>query len=260
MSAELRTPFFIMALIALAIAFLLEIGSGLVTGGDGPTNGQLQGAAKNELSESDRKDVDLGKVNPPKEARPGLGIRYLAFLDGLLLLTIGLMGLSLLLPERIHGRIQGIITLVVTLVDAVFAGLATFMVALPLLLTMVGLFLAAPFGTIAYLAIWGFFDRGAAAAVLGTLLFLKLAFAVLLVLAHQRFLANKGLVLLIVTSLVANLLLSFLHGFVPGILVSITDAVGAIVVGVLALIWAIVLLIGAIVAVVKALKLEKISS
>jgi hypothetical protein len=256
----LRTPFFIVALIALVIAFLLELGSGLVTGGDSPSNGALQSAVDEGLPGGAADDVDLGDISA-KETRPGLGIRYLAFLDGLLLLTVGLMAISLLLPERVHGRLQGWITLMTTAIGAfVIFFFGILVIALPLLLTMVGLFLAAPFGTIAYLAVWGFFDRGGAAAVLGLILFLKLAFAILLVLAHERFLQNKGLVMLIVTSLVANLLLSFLHGFVPGILVSITDALGAIVIAALALIWAIVFFFGALAAVVKSLKLEKSSA
>ena len=83
-------------------------------------------------------------------------------------------------------------------------------------------------------------------------MFLKVAFAVVLVLAQQRFLQNKGFVLIIVTSLIANIVIGFLHGLVPVILVSITDAVAAIIVLVLALIWAVFLLIGSIPAIVKA--------
>jgi hypothetical protein len=52
---------------------------------------------------------------------------------------------------------------------------------------------------------------------------------------------------------VANLIISFLHGFVPIILVSITDAIGAIIVGILAVIWAIILLVFAIISVIKAI-------
>ena len=61
------------------------------------------------------------------------------------------------------------------------------------------------------------------------------------------------MVLIIITSLVANLIISFLHNFVPIPLVSITDAIGAIVVAILAVIWAIVLLVGAIISIIKAI-------
>src|SRR5262249_55675388 len=129
--------------------------------------------------------------------------------------------------------------------------------ALALLLLMFGLFVATPFGTLAYLAIWGFFDRGGAAVALSLILGLKVAFAVLLVLAQPRFLQNKGLVLLIATSLVANVAIAFLHGLVPLVMVSITDALAAVLVGVAAGIWALLALIGAVVSVARAIRIAR---
>ncbi|MFC7483970.1 hypothetical protein ACFQX7_33540 [Luedemannella flava] len=79
-------------------------------------------------------------------------------------------------------------------------------------------------------------------------------FAGTLVAAQQRFIQNKGLVALVFTSLVANVIVAFLHGMVPGILVSITDAVAGIVVAIIAIIWGIVLLIGSIPAIVNAVR------
>ena len=55
------------------------------------------------------------------------------------------------------------------------------------------------------------------------------------------------------TSLLANVIVSFLHGLVPSVLVSITDAIAAIIVAILALIWAIVLLVFSVVSIVKAI-------
>jgi hypothetical protein len=81
---------------------------------------------------------------------------------------------------------------------------------------------------------------------------LKLAFAACLILAHQRFIQNKGLVLIILTSLAANIIVSFLHAIVPALLVSITDAIATIIVFVLVVLWAAFFLIGSIVAVAKA--------
>ena len=69
--------------------------------------------------------------------------------------------------------------------------------------------------------------------------------------AHPRFLQNKGLVLLFLTSLLGGLIVSFLHGFVPVILVSITDGVAAIIIAILAIIWCIFFLIGAIVSIFR---------
>lgn len=254
---RLRKPFFIAALVCLVLAVLVELGSPLLL----PT--QAPNPAEIPLDqEAQDAGVNLGAIiqlqqdNPPT---PGLGIPYLALLDGLLLLTLGLMGASLIIPERVHGRVQGLATLIGAIV-ALLAGLAMLLAAIGLLFLMVGLFTAVPFGTIAYLAVWGFFNRAGASGTLGLLMLLKVVAAVCLVLAHQRFLQNKGLVLLVLTSLLANALVSFLHGFVPIVLVSITDALGAIIVAILALIWAVVLLIGSLVSIFKVLRLTRVAA
>jgi VanZ family protein len=107
-------------------------------------------------------------------------------------------------------------------------------------------------GPIAYLAIYGHLSAVTRPSPLSLITALKLGFVACLVLAHQRFLQNKGLVLIVLTSLLANLIISFLHNFVPIPLVSITDAIGAIVVAILAVIWAIILFIFAIISIIKA--------
>jgi hypothetical protein len=101
------------------------------------------------------------------------------------------------------------------------------------------------------------FAKTPAAVTLSLIMSLKLGFAVFLVLAHQRFLENKGLVLIILTSFLANIILSFLHGIVPRFLVSITDDIGAIIIALLAAIWALFYLIGSIPAIIKALRVDK---
>jgi hypothetical protein len=253
---ELRKPLFIAALVALGLCVLVELGANLVLPRPVTSPADLQASIRDEGVED---EVDLEDVltvqrdNPPT---PGLGIPYLALVDGLLLLTLGLMGASLLIPERVHGQVQGVASLVGALV-ALVAGIAMLFAAIGLLLLMVSLFTAVPFGTIAYLAVWGFFNRGGASATLGLLMILKVVAGVCLALAHPRYLQNKGLVLLYLTSLLANALVSLLHGWVPIILVSITDALGAIIVAVLGLIWAVVLLIGALVSIFRVLKLKR---
>ena len=199
--------------------------------------------------------VELGAILIMKagDAPPGRGIPYLALIDGILAYTILLVTLPIVVPDRVQGKVQGIVTLVGSIVLLIVAFLLT-LLALTAMLLMVALFLAAPFGTIAYFAAFGDFETGRAAVLLSLLMLLKIAFVVFLIIAQQRFLQNKGLVLLIATSLIATIIVSFLHGLVPGGLVSITDALGAIVVGILAIVWAIVLLIGSIPAVIKAIK------
>jgi hypothetical protein len=187
------------------------------------------------------------------EKPPGLGIPSLALLDGLMLYTTGMMGLSLLVPGRIQGRAQGGLTLAVALLTLAGA-VVTIIAAIAALVLMLTMLLAVPFGTIAYLIIFGTFAAGRARVVLSLVMTCKLAFAGCLVFAHQRFLQNWGLVVFILVSLLATVLVSCLHGFVPPFLVSITDAVAALIVAILALVWASLLLIGSIIAVVKAVR------
>lgn len=219
---NLRKPLFIVALILIAVAVLLEIGSGLVAGlfsGGGTL---------------------------------GVGITVLSFLDGILLYTLGLIGFALIFPEKVVGRLQGVITFVFAILMLVGTVLAILAI-LVLLLLMVSLLIAIPFGTIVYLAKWGTFKTTEARVTLGLIIGLKEAAVVCLLLAHHRFLENKGLVLLTLTSLVGTILVSFLHGLVPGFLVSLTDAASAIVVCVLAAIWAVFFLVGSIPAIKRLL-------
>ncbi len=273
---RLRKPFFIAALVLLVLAVLVEVGSPVLLPRAPPDCSALKGRPacapvpaglpeeclplhKSVCEGEDVKMDDVLRTQQENPPTPGLGLPYLALVDGLLLLTLALMGASLLIPERVHGRVQGLATLVGALV-ALFSGIALLLVAMGLLITMVSLVAAVPFGTIAYLAVWGFFNRGGAAGTLGLLMTFKLAAGVCLILAHQRFLQNKGLVLLFLTSLLANAVVSLLHGLVPGSLVSITDAVGAIIVAILGLIWAVLLLVGALVSIVKVLRLKRVAT
>lgn len=225
---SLRLPFFIVSLICFALVLLGEFGS------------------------------LVHRLLPMKDpgTPPGLGVPYLALLDGLLLFIVILMALPLLLPDRIHAKLQGIATLIVSLLS-LLGGIVMIIVALVLLMIMVSLVMALPFGTLAYLAIYGDFATTQAQVILNLLLLLKIIGAVCLVLAHQRFLQNKGLVLLILTSLIGNLIIAFLHALVPTPLVSITDAVAAIIVAILAVIWAILLLIGSLPAIFKAINITR---
>ncbi|MBK1699993.1 hypothetical protein [Thiococcus pfennigii] len=221
---QLRTPFLILALALAASILMIQLGAAAL---------------------------------PAFLARdtPGLGIPYLALYDAILLYSLVLMALALVAPARLQGRLQGIVSLVFFLVLLV-AGVLLVLVALAKLILMVSLFLAVPFGTIAYLAAYADFPVGVARATLGILMTLKLAMVVSLLLAHQRFLENKGLVILIAISLLLNLLVVFLHALVPSLLVSILDAAAAILVGLVAAIWALLGLFGSLMAVVKALKVR----
>ncbi len=246
---SLRTPFFILALVLAFLAVGLELGGGLAV------SGSVVGNVCRQLPDDDDidpDDCDPDEVNDLKDDVPGLAIPYLALIDGTLLFSLLLMAAPFLITDAVQGRIQGCVTLIFALL-LLLAAIGLIFVALAKLLIMVGLFLAIPFGTIAYFAIYAAFPRGAAAGILGVLMLLKLGLGASLIIAQQRFLRMKSLVFLILTALLANVIVSFLHGLVPTFLVSITDAVAAIVVAILAVIWLLVLLIGAIPATVKAI-------
>jgi hypothetical protein len=230
--AAMRKPFLIVALIVLALVVMIEAGSFFfLDASNAGGRGDLQ--------------------------NPGLGISYLLSLDGLLLFGVGLIGIGLFLPDRLQGRVQGILTLIVSLL-VLLASVVMIYLALALLMLMVSLLLAVPFGTAVYFATFAHFDTKDAAITLSSIMTLKLVFAVLLLLAHERFLQMKSLVFMVLTSLLATVIVSFLHGFAPaGFLVSITDGIAAIIVAILAAIWALVLLIGSIPAVIKALRVDR---
>lgn len=247
----LRRPIFVFALVAIVLAVLAELGMALLLSASDGTTVSPETAAELGVDPSLFSSAALAESSPP-----GTGIAALAFLDGLLAFTVVMLGVGLAISDRVYGRIQGVVTLIVTFLWVLGAIVAIF-VGIAKLLLMIGLFVAVPFGTIAYLAIWGGFPVSKAATILGLILLFKIAFAVLLVIAQPRFLKVKGLVALILVSFVAQLLLVFIHGLLPRPVVAIADQFWAIVVTVIALIWALVMLIGSIPAIVKAIRVSR---
>src|SRR5258708_1596953 len=141
-----------------------------------------------------------------KAFEKGFGLRGLTLLEGLLVFAILLVALSLILPERIHGRLQGIATLIVSFLVAL-ASIVCILAAFAELMIMLALIFAVPFGTMVYLAVFGHFDRSGASLVLASGMLLKLFFAGFLVAAQERYLQNKGLVFLILSSLLGTLVI-----------------------------------------------------
>jgi len=176
----------------------------------------------------------------------GLGIGALLIFDALVLLTVLLIGAPLIIGHERTGRLQGI----VTLVWGVLVLLAA-LVALFLALTLIGVMLTALGFVLPYLAVFADFRTGDAAVVLALSQLLKLGAALALVIAHPKFLENRGLVVIIVMSLALGILLGILHAF-PGIIVSITDAVGAVIIAIIALIRAAGFAIGGLLSLRKA--------
>ena len=259
---QIRKPFFWAALIAWLLVVLTEIGASFLPVPDISARELRESIIRDQPADQDPPDEadlqNMVRARSEQPPRPGYALTALIAFDGMAFLGLFWMGAGLVISRRLVGRVQGIVSLIVALLTIVSSIVAVF-VLIALLVVMLGLLLAPPFGTLAYLAIWGFFPRGSAAATLGLLLGLKLVAGVLLLLAQQSFVKNKGLVVVLVLSLLLNVVVGFLHGFPPGILVSITDVIAALVILVVAIIWAILVLIGSIVAVIKAIPPEKTS-
>jgi len=246
---ELRKPFLIAAVVLAVLCIAVETGSSLWQRGQAAVSAQSLGQTVTDPETALLLRASGEQPGPP---RPGIGIASLIALDILVLFTMALVVSPFVISHQVTGRMQGIVTLIVAIL-LLITTFTALIKAIGLTLLMAGLFVATPFGTVAYLLTWGFFDTGGAAVTLGILLLLKLGLCACLLLANQRFAKNKGLVLVLITTLVATLLLQFLHGFVPGVLVSITDGIGAILILILALIWLIFMLIGSVISIVKAI-------
>src|SRR5690242_14296440 len=127
---SMRKPFFIVSLIAIFLAVFVELGSLAVLGHGSTTSANTFG------------------VSPTGKAIPAM-----AFLDGLIFFASLLIGIALLIPERVQSKIQGIITLVFSIL-LILGCIAVLFADIALLILMVSLLMSVPFGTIAYFAIW----------------------------------------------------------------------------------------------------------
>lgn len=231
---RLRIPFFVAAVVCLVLAVLVELSASqllvLITRGD----------------------------EPPET--PGLGIRYLAIIDGILLYTVIIMAIGAT-SEQVRatlGRIQGIASLVVSFLGLI-ASIGLIFLAFGLLILMVTLLVSVPFGTIAYIAAFGRFATGEAAATLLMTMVLKIAFCILLALSQQAYLKHKGLLVISAASLGLTWVVGFLHAFPPGFLVSIADAIGALIIAVVGAVWLLVLLIASLLAMLDAARSARFS-
>lgn len=197
----------------------------------------------------------LDIVGAPTASTPGVGIAAMAFVDIPMAFTLTLFGLGMVVPHALIGRTQGCATLILGVLILLIAIVSLF-VSIALLLLMLAL-VASFFGIAVYLATWGRFDRSAATTILAFLFASKLVIGLSLLLSDQGYLKNRGLIALWITTLVANVIVALLHGLVPRPAVSILDAVAAIILAIVGIVWAVLLLIGAIVSIVRVLQLGR---
>lgn len=254
---EIRRPLFVVALVALIAVVGIELGSAAFIAPGDVAAGELRSTLIDQGFDHDDIDDALVEMSSLEDANdpPGLAIPMLAMIDGMLLLSMAGLGLALVFPHRVLARIVAPVNLVVSFL-VIIAGIVLVIVVLTLMFLMIGLFLAVPFGTIAYFARWGFFPRGQAQFVLGLLLLLKLIFSGFAVASSPRLLTQKALVALVLTSFVLQLVVGFLHAFVPLPLVSIIDALAAVIVAIVAIVWAIVILVGSLIGTIRIIKVR----
>jgi len=258
--SKIRTPGLIIALIVSFMIVGVEIGQSYFNNSSSGVDGNFSDLVdkvknfdllKPEVASDITDFLALEKLmKKPNETPPGYAIKSLSYLDSLLCFTLVLMCLPLVISPNFIGKVQGVATIIMALMTIIFSFIYLIKVLINLIL-MVTLLLAIPFGTLVYMIAYSQFDTGPAAAILSSVMFLKYVFAISLFLAHEKFLFNKGLVLIIATSFITMIIVSFLHSLLPTFLVSITDALAAIINCIIAIIWAIVLLVGGIIAVVK---------
>ena len=279
---KLRTPFFLLALILIVAIVLIELSAiqasavaarlPFINGQSPPGFDQALQVFTPEQQKilSDLKREKASEIGQLAQDLAGFGVRSLLFVDanllfGMLLMSLALIipwGLGLILPkkvldknppESIHARTQGCLTLIFAIILILFA-IVQLGLVLAKLITMAMMLLAFPFGTLAYMIIYGSFPRDSMTIVVSFLFFLKLIFGGLLLLAHQKFLENIWLVITFVLSLIANVIITLLYTIVPGFLVSITDAVAAIVVIIIGIILTLIMGIFSLIAIILALK------
>ncbi|MDP2354773.1 MAG: hypothetical protein Q8M31_01770 [Beijerinckiaceae bacterium] len=186
--------------------------------------------------------------------RPGVGITAVAYFDLVFLYTLALISLDLFrVAPAVIARFQGLITLIGSFLGCL-GSLALAFLTFMFLMMMVSLLLTVPFGTVAYIAVWGDFDVEGAKAILALTMTLKLIGVGLMLFASPSFLKNKGFMALAIFSLGFSFVLGLLHTWPPGILVSIADALGALVITIVLVVWTIALILGSLPAIWKALR------
>ena len=181
----------------------------------------------------------------------GLGIPADALMSLWLFIAVALILVGTIPKKGLVPVITGLVNLVAGII-ILFLSLGVIFGAIAKLLLMLGLLVAFPFGPLIYLALFGWFARSAAAGTLGFALVAKAATGVLLVLGSRSMLKVPSMVLLILSAVVCGIIVTFLHAIVPLPLVSITDSIAAIIVGIIVLIWSIFFLIGGIVQLITA--------
>lgn len=263
-TARIRKLFVFVALALMVIVVALEVGMPSILPAQVPkAAGDFDWAAIEESAGDllppevlvlmrSNSDAKKALATPDKQHLPW-AVRSLAFVDAVTLLTILLIAASQFVPAATMAKVQGAITLLFAILLLV-AAVVFVIPVIAQLYVMLGLLFAVPFGTLIYVFTYGSFDRGSAMMLLPWLFSMKVAFGISLVVNSERYLENAGLVLAVLSTMLASIVVSLLYGLVPGILLSVADAIAAILIVALAVVWIIALAAGAILSLVLLLR------
>lgn len=182
---------------------------------------------------------------------PGIGIAAIALLDGFILYAWTVKMFSPVLTVGVQipvVKISDFIVALVLLITCVLVIISAIMFTT----LLIALLLAFPFGTAAYMLKFASFETGTAQTTLAAIMSFKCLFAVSVVIAEKNlFQYYRSLILVILCSFLCTIVVSLLHTIVPGFLASITDAIAAIVVAIIALIWIFVSFIPSLLGIVS---------
>ena len=185
---------------------------------------------------------------------PGIGIKSLSLINLLMAFTMTLMMLEMVPAwQRIGPKVLGVITAVLTFIGLLFAVFWIYK-AFSLFFLMIGLLFSPPFGTAAYSLNWGRFPTVGAKKILSVVMFLQVGGLLAAVLVNPTLIKNVGLVFLGGTAIGLTVLLGFLHALPPSFVVSITDAVGAIIACIVSSIWMLIFCFSGVKSTIKSVK------
>jgi hypothetical protein len=185
---------------------------------------------------------------------PGVGIKSLGLINLLMAFVMMLMLLEkVTVWQRLGPKVLGAVTAVLTFIGLL---MAVFLIikTITLFFLMIGLLFSPPFGTIAYFSTWGDFPSRDAKQILSVVMVLQVGGLLAAVLVNPTLLKNIWLVLLGGTAIGLTFLLGLLHGLPPKFVVSITDAIGAIIAGIVSAIWMIIFCFSGIKSAITAIK------
>lgn len=230
-----------LAFAAMALVLLGLLAGPLLAPPGAPIAPDLAGLDAEDRAYAARLQQSFATAEDPAALSPA----SLALVDGLALWTVALFASATLIPQSLHARIRALATPLLCLLVLVLS-IVVILAALAALMAMLTLFLAVPFGTIVYLAIFGTFATGGVLASLAFATLFRFAALVCLALSSWRFLQNKTLIALIATGYGLALLSGLVFAWLPGLLHAIADAALAIGIGIVAAIWSLILFLRSI--------------